>query len=171
MKVSNGVQGYSIEVPKNFMRLSSIDFELYSPLLYKNNHAAQKAKISLSTGNLDILLAKEDTTFIKITSESVKIEVDEKFKDIIRKEIPKQYLLIGRTNCTIEQCEFKKIGNRNILYLELLYTENNKSYFSVLGFLNGKDNSFTTISMVSSRNNQKKYNPIFKKALQTLVIN
>lgn len=130
----------------------------------------QRAKKSLSEGNLDVLFAKEDTAFIKITSEDIKIDVDENFKTIIKQEIPRQYLLMGRTNCTIDECEFKKINNKNVLYTEVTYTENNKSYFAVLLFLNGRDNIFTAMNMVVGKHNQKKYSPIFKKVLQTLIV-
>ncbi|MCS7029507.1 MAG: hypothetical protein NZ519_12155 [Bacteroidia bacterium] len=170
VKVSNGVHGYSIEVPKSFIRVSPADFDLYSSILYKNSYTAQKARSNLSVGHLDILIVKEDSAFIKIASENVKIEVDETFKNIAKKEIPRQYLLIGRTNCTIEECEFKKIGNRNVLYIELSYREDNKDYFCILAFLNGRDNVFTTISMVVGKNQQKKYSSVFRKALQTLII-
>jgi hypothetical protein len=170
VKIYNGVHGYTFEVPKTFSRLSTIDFDVYAPILYKNNQVVQRAKKSLSEGNLDVLIAKEDTASIKVASENIKIQVDENFKTIVKQELPKQYFLLGRTNCTIEECDFKKINNKNALYMEISYTENNKSYFAVLAFLNGRDNIFTTINMVVGKNNQKKYSSIFKKALQTLVI-
>jgi len=170
VKVYNGVHGYTFEVPKTFSRLSNIDFDVYTPVLYKNSQAAQRAKKNLSEGNLDVLISKEDTASIKIASENIKIQVDENFKSIIKQEIPRQYLLLNRTNFTIEECDFKKISSRNVLYMEATYTENNKSYFSVIVFLNGRDNIFTTISMTAGKNNQKKYSSIFKKVLQTLVI-
>ncbi len=170
VKIYNGVHGYTFEIPKNFSHLSTIDFDVYAPLIYKNSQAIQRARKNLSEGNLDVLIAKEDTASIKVASENIKIQVDENFKSIIKQELPKQYLLLGRNNCTVEECDFKKINNKNALYMEISYTENKKSYFAVLVFLNGRDNVFTTISMVVGKNNQKKYNSIFKKALQTLVI-
>lgn len=170
IKIYNGVHGYTFEVPKNFSRLSTVDFDVYAPVLYKNGQAIQRAKKNLSEGNLDVLIAKEDTAYIKVASENIKIQVDENFKSIIKQELPKQYLLFGRNNCTVEECDFKKINNKNALYMEISYTENNRSYFTVLAFLNGRDNIFTTINMVVGKNYQKKYSSIFKKALQTLVI-
>lgn len=170
VKIYNGVHGYTFEVPKTFSHLSTVDFDVYAPILYKSNQAVQRAKKSLSEGNLDILIAKEDTASIKVASENIKIQVDENFKAIIKQEIPRQYLLLGRNNCNIQECDFKKINNKNVLYLEIDYTESNKVYFEVLVFLNGRDNIFTTINMIAGKNNQKKYSGIFKKILQTLVI-
>lgn len=170
VKIYNGVHGYTFEVPKTFYRLSTIDFDVYAPLLYKSNQAVQRAKKNLSEGNLDVLIAKEDTASIKVASENIKVQVDENFKTIIRQELPKQYLLLGRSNCNIEECDFRKINTKSALYMEISYTENNKPYFAVLVFLNGRDNIFTTINMVVGKNNQKKYGSTFKKILQTLVI-
>lgn len=170
VKVYNGVHGYTLEVPKNFSRVSTVDIDVYMPLLYKNVQAAQKAKKILSEGILDILVNKADSTYIKILSESIKVEVNEMFKDIMKQEIPRQYLLMGRAECNIEELTFKKINSKTVLYVEVTYTENNIPYYSVVAFLNGRDNVFTTIHMSTKKINQKKYSSIFKKILQTLVI-